>query len=352
VYITEKLELERFCESLSGSEFVTIDTEFSRDASYYPKLCLIQVANNNRAVVIDAIKLDISPLNKILQDSKIVKIFHSARQDLEVLYQLNGCLPKNIFDTQIAASFCGFTAAVSYEALVLEIVGQQIDKSHRVCDWTKRPLSQDKLDYALGDVTHLREVYKELLSRLEENKYLSWAMEEMRDLGNINLDVDIEKSWLKIKHTKDIKMTLVLKKLAAWRELKAQEHNLPRNHYLNEKHLIRLSQNNPITLNELKRISYFKNVENKLGEEIIDIIQKAMELQITEDLLDSKFVRPCPKMLMRLKTLLHKKAEEYNIPAQIIATNAELKDICNNEKNMRCLRGWRYEIFGKFAELE
>ena len=358
MYINKTSELENFCKNLPRNNFITIDTEFSRETTYYPKLCLIQIASNNAAVIIDALSpdIDLSILDNVLQDPQIVKVFHSAKQDLEILYNIYGHLPINIFDTQIAASFCGYNCSVSYETLVLDVISKQIDKSHRISDWTKRPLTEKQIEYALGDVTYLQKIYVYLTQKLEEDKRLDWAIEEMQILGNPNnFIVDINEVWQKIKLSREIKVTLVLKKLAAWRELKAQAANLPRNHYLNERYLIKLSNTLPITSEELKRISYFQNIEESLAEEITQVIQSALAQQIEEDLKQDNFLsikNDYSKTLSQLKSLLEEKAKKYNIPPQLIATSSELKSFASKNsstKQAKFLNGWRYKVFGESA---
>ncbi len=354
MYITTKLELENFCQSLNKESFIAIDTEFSRESTYYPKLCLIQMATKNQAVIIDALNLDLSPLAEVLQNENIVKVFHSAKQDLEILNLVYNCLPKNIFDTQIAASFCGFNSSISYEALVLELLEEQIDKSHRVSDWTQRPLTSQQTQYALADVTHLYKIYSLLLDKLKQNKRLNWALEEMNSLNNpSSFIVNLEQIWQKIKDTKGIKISLILKKLAAWREIKAQQENLPRNHYLNERYLIKLAEIMPINTNELRSMAYFKNIKESLAEEIITVIQNALEQEMEQDLIEQEtYLKSIDKVkLSQLKELLNLTAEQYNLTPSLIASTAELKALCYNEKNLelRFLKGWRYDIFGKLA---
>ena len=354
--ITKTSELESFCQAIMAEKFITIDTEFSREATYYPKLCLIQIASEKQAVIIDALSpaINLSPLDLILQKPSLIKVFHSAKQDLEALYLLFKHLPQNIFDTQIAASFCGFGDSISYEALVLEFTQIQIDKSHRVSDWTKRPLSINQLEYALADVTHLRIVYLKLMELLKAKNRLAWALEEMTSLDSpANFTIDLEQAWHKIKNIRDVKVNLVLKKLASWREVKAQQHDLPRNHYLNERHIFKLVENIPITLAELKSINYFHNIDKELGEEIITIIQNALSAQIEADLNNApRYSRNNREISAQLKLLLQLKADEYSLSPQLLATSLELKTIAGESetiKTPRCLSGWRYDIFGKFA---
>ncbi len=345
-------QLEKFCQTIRATDFITIDTEFSREKTYYPKLCLIQVATDKTAVLIDPLSpnLSLAPLDIILQDANIVKVFHSAKQDLEILLLYNKRLPKNIFDTQIAASFCGFGESVSYEALVLEMLNIKVDKSSRVSDWTIRPLSSKQIDYALGDVIHLREIYSMLVKTLNDNQRLPWAAEEIETLNQArNFSINPDEAWKKIKNTQGVKINLVLKKLAAWREIKAQQYNLPRNHFLKEEILFKLAQSMPLNLNELQKIDNFSN----LSEEIISITNDALSKQLEDDLnsnSDPTNYKINSELLSVLKALLKQKAEEYNLPTSLIATTQDLKNLCiTNDISLRPLIGWRYEVFGKLA---
>ncbi len=351
--ILNNAQLEKFCQTISAEDFITIDTEFARDKTYFPKLCLIQIASASDAVLIDPLspELNLAPLDLILQDPNIVKVFHSAKQDLEILLLFNKHLPKNIFDTQIAASFCGFGESVSYESLVFKMLNIKVDKSSRVSDWTIRPLSVKQIDYALGDVVHLRKIYLMLIKMLNDNKRLTWAMEETNNLNQAhNFSIIPDEAWKKIKNTRGIKINLIIKKLAAWREIKAQQYNLPRNHFLNEEVLFKLAQNMPLTLGELKKIGNFNN----LSEEIIAITNDALSKQLEDDLnnnSDPANYKINSELLSAFKLLLKQKAEEYQLPISLIATTQDLKNLCiaNNKQVLRPLTGWRYEIFGKFA---
>ena len=357
MYITNTSDLEKLCKDLNNQDFITIDTEFFRETTYYPKLCLIQIATKDYSAIIDPLSpnIDLDHLNNILQNANIVKVFHSAKQDLEILYNLYGQMPKNSFDTQIAASFCGFGDYVSYETLVLDIVDKQIDKSHRISDWSLRPLTDEQIEYAHGDVTYLVDIYIYLLSKLKTNNRFSWAMEEMQILNNPSyFQINIGDAWQKIKNTRDIKINLLLKNLASWREKKAQEHDIPRNHFLNEKHLLKIMQNMPLTLKELKSIPYFNNIEETLAKEIIEIVQNSLIKPLEEDLNDKQSIydNSNSEKLSKLKLLLKFKSNKYQLPPQLIATNLELKSLSNQTqylKSPRFLRGWRYEIFGKLV---
>jgi ribonuclease D len=354
--LSETKELEEFCASIRLDDFITIDTEFFRETTYYPHLCLIQIASSDKAVIIDALsaEMNLDVLDNILQNKDIVKVFHSAKQDLEILYKLYNKLPKNIFDTQIAASFCGLDDSISYESLVWKILETKIDKSYCVSDWSLRPLMDEQIKYALGDVTYLRKIYLYLLEALERNRTYSWAMEDMKELANVNnIIIDPELAWKKIKNMRGIKVNMVLKKLAAWREAKAQQSNLPRNHYLHEKHLLKLYEVMPVTIKDIKKINYFSHFDEILANEIVYVIENALELQLEEDLggelpaYSNSY--KTSKDVALLKKLLDEKSKEYGISTRLIATSAEIKALCNGDKNTNLFKGWRNEIFTQEA---
>lgn len=351
--ITTTKLLEEFCSQIKQEKMVAIDTEFSRDTTYYPKLCLIQVASINRAAAIDVLceEIDLSALISILKDPKIIKIFHSARQDLESLLVFFKFLPNNIFDTQIAASFCGYGASVSYEFLVNEFFSYKLDKSLRISDWTHRPLSSEQIDYALADVNFILKIYDQLYKKLIANNLYDWALEDMRELNQLEkFDKNIDQAWQKIKYSHNLKIDLVLKKLSSWRELKAQELNLPRNHFLNEKNLIKLAKVKPITLEEIQAIEGFKNFSLVYCNEITNIILKALEEEIYIDINDNKQKQSENKnYYQELNNSLILCAKKHNIENEIIASKQEIKDFLKNGK-ARFLRGWRYEVFGKKAQ--
>lgn len=351
--ITNTKLLEEFCSQITQEKMIAIDTEFSRDATYYPKLCLIQIATINKAAAIDILsnEIDFSALISILKDQKITKIFHSARQDLESLLVFFKFLPNNIFDTQIAASFCGYGTSISYELLVNEIFAYKLDKSLRISDWTHRPLSSEQIDYALSDVNYILKIYDYLHKKLVANNRLDWALEDMSNLNQLkNFDKNIDQAWHKIKYVHNLKIDLVLKKLASWREIKAQEYNLPRNHFLNEKNLIKLAKVKPITLEEIKSIEAFKNFNPVYCDEIINIILNALEEQISLDIKNNQDKIPKNDNYYRkLNDLLLFCIKEHNLPNEVIASKQELKEFLKSGK-ARFLEGWRYEIFGKYIK--
>ncbi len=335
--ITTNGELKKFCCSIESCEYIAIDTEFSREKTYYPEAYLVQISGGDENAIIDLMSTELISFEPILQNENIVKIFHAAKQDLEILYRYFGKLPKNIFDTQIAASLCGFGYSVSYEELVYKLLGVQLDKTHQVSDWSIRPLNEQQLTYALADVIYLQKLYPLLIDLLQQSQRLEWAIEDNNLLNQTsNFTVNFEQIWKKIKNVKEA--NIVLKDLAIWREKKAQEMNLPRNHFIHENIIIKLAEYIPIEQNQVLKI------HNKLpAEEIVNVIKTALRKNVTETILAPEK----PTKLLKIKKLLNHKAKELNIPAPLIATSQELKDfLYNPNEQFRFLRGWRYEVFG------
>ena len=253
--ITKTDELTSFCHRLLGNDYITVDTEFIRETTYWPKLCLIQVASPSESQAIDALSetLDLRPLLELMRDERIVKIFHAARQDLEIFYLLMGTVPKPIFDTQIAAMVCGFGDSVSYESLVSQLEQTNLDKGSRYTDWARRPLSRRQLDYALADVIYLIPIYVKLIKQLEASGRASWLTEEMAVLQNpLTYEPNPYEIYQKIKsRNADRKTMAILRELACWREKKAKFLNVPRNRVIKNEVLLELAHQAPKKLDEL-----------------------------------------------------------------------------------------------------
>jgi len=355
MYITTTEELRAFCNLLQDAQFISVDTEFTRKSTYYSELSLIQIAYKNHVAIIDALntKINLLPLNDIFQNSAIIKVFHSAKQDLEILFTLFGNIPQNIFDTQIAANFCGLGDFISYETLVEKMLNIKIDKTYCISDWTQRPLSKQQLDYAATDVTYLYEIYPRLKEILENKNRLEWMLKEMQTIYKAeHFKINYEQAWKKLKNINNQKINLVTKHLAAWRELKAQQCNLPRNHFMEERILFKLSYTKPISLKEFRKIKQLDKINDQDANEIILVIQNAINKQIELDLnpKDPHIPQINHKMFNELKTLLNSCSKEYSLPASFIATNEDLKElsITNLPLNLsnKVLLGWRKDIIG------
>ena len=356
--ITDTKALKSVCKPLHNSDYITIDTEFMRDKFYYPKLCLVQIAWEGGECAVDPLAegIDLKPLFNLFNNEKVVKVFHSARQDIEIILGLSGKVPYPLFDTQVAAMVCGFGDSVSYAVLVDKIAGQSIDKSSRFTDWSRRPLSEKQQLYALSDVTYLRDVYKELKATLEKNKRMQWLAEEMEGLTNpSNYTVDPDEVWKKIKaRGNSRRFFAAIKELAKWRELAAQELNRPRNFVLRDQPLLEIAAHMPKTKTELRKVREISKVANTRAGEIMELLEKAATMP-EEDLppLVKRSKRPgnYDKALYELlKVLLKKKCAEHNVAERLVADSSDLVQIVQSDgKEAHAMHGWRYEVFGKYA---
>ena len=355
-------QLIEFCKILEKQPFITVDSEFIREHSYYPKLCLLQVGYDGDAAIIDPLSnVDLSPFFNILQNPNIVKVFHAGRQDIEIFYNLDGRVPQNVFDTQIAAMVCGFSENIGYGNLVHEILHIDLDKSQRLTDWSLRPLDESQLEYALGDVTHLVGCYKYLKKYMEEHQRTDWIKEEIACLCNPDCyDIKCDEVWHKIKHNAHSPQFLAaLKYLAQWRERRAQKFNTPRSSILKDDVLLNIASTFPKSVDELRQVRNLKSdiINGKLGAEIIEALQEASQNPMPAEVckLDRKQDQhiPCNEhcLVEILKLLLKIKSQEAGVIARVIATDDDLKNIiCNQKDKTPALQGWRYEIFGKYAE--
>ncbi|MGH6922086.1 MAG: ribonuclease D, partial [Geminicoccaceae bacterium] len=260
--LTTTAELADLCDELAQEPFVALDTEFMRDRTYFPKLCLVQVAGQNRNAAIDPLAqgLDLAPLLALMANPAVVKVFHAARQDVEIFYHLSGAAPTPLFDTQLAATVCGYGEEVGYETLVAQLAKARIDKSSRFTDWSRRPLTRQQLDYALADVIHLRVVYQRLEAQLRQTGRTEWVAEELAGLTDPNTyEQPPEEAWRRIKvRSRDPRFLAIVRALAAWREREAQRRDLPRNRILRDDLLLELAASRPRSaddIGKLKRIS-------------------------------------------------------------------------------------------------
>ncbi|MBN9017068.1 MAG: ribonuclease D [Rhizobiales bacterium] len=352
-------DLAAACQRFATHSYVTVDTEFMRETTYWPKLCIIQIASEDEAVIIDAEApgLDLAPFFALMADEKVMKVFHAARQDIEIVWHLGGILPHPIFDTQVAAMVCGFGESISYDQLVSRITGHSIDKTSRFTDWSHRPLSAHQIDYALADVTHLRDVYKSLRDKLDRQQRSEWVSEEMAVLTSVDTyQVEPEQAWkrLKLRIKKPLQLA-VLQELAAWREREAQARDVPRGRVIKDDAIYEIAEQHPTTAEALGRLrSIPKGFErSRVGEEILAMVQKAAAIP------KDKLPR-VPKTRSTadnngaavdlLKVLLKMTSEEHGVAARVIATVDELEAIANDDNaDVPPLAGWRRELFGDNA---
>ncbi len=357
--ITDTSELAQFCNEAKSYDFITIDTEFHRETTYWPILCLVQVATTDKAVLIDpmAPAIDLAPLFDLMADQSVVKVFHAARQDIEIFVKLNGAVPTPIFDSQVAASVCGYGDQISYDKLVLAIVGAQIDKSSRFTDWAARPLTDKQKDYALADVTYLRDIYLALAAKLVEQKRQSWMADEQEILNNIGTYiVEPEDAWQKLKFRANRPRDLAaIKVLAAWRESKAQESDRPRRRILKDDAVNELAIQRPKNKQGFDRLrAVTKGFGNsRMGTEIIDILAEVAKIPDNElPKLPERHRGPSPKGPIGdlLRVLVKAVAEREGVASRIIANSDDIDQlVLSDTADIAALSGWRFDLFGKKA---
>ena len=357
--ITNTADLQALCEKLSDSDHVTVDTEFLREQTFWPQLCLIQLAGPNAEAVVDPLHpgIDLAPFYKLMADQRVVKVFHAARQDIEIVYTQAKLVPAPVFDTQVAAMVCGFGESISYVNLVKRISGVEIDKSSRFTDWSRRPLSEKQLVYALGDVTHLRDVYQALKSDLETSGRTEWLSEEMATLTNPETyDTDPEKAWQRLKlRVKNKKALAVLVELAKWRERLAQDQNVPRGRIIRDEALYDIANQQPQTpetLGQLRTLSDGFGRSSR-AKEIVDVVKSGLardprtlpKLERSESL-----SAEATATLELLKVLLKSAAAEHRVAPRMIADSEALEILATEaEPDIPALQGWRRKLFGEDA---
>ena len=356
--ITTTKELAEACTRLARHPFVTVDTEFLRESTYYPKLCVAQLASPEEAVVIDALApdMDLAPFFALMADDKVIKVFHAARQDIEICWHEAGMIPAPLVDTQVAAMVLGYGDSISYDQLVQRITGDALDKSYRFTDWTRRPLSEAQLRYAVSDVTHLRDVYLKLASDLDKRGRTEWMREEMKVLTSPDTyRMEPGHAWERLKtRVRKPKELAVLVELAAWREREAQERDVPRGRVLKDEVIGDLAIQAPTTLERLSHVrSLPKGFErSKWGEAIIAAVKRGLERDVkTVPRLDRQ--RPAANgqaTVELLKVLLRMTAERHGVAAKVIATVDDLDRIAaDDEADVPALHGWRRDLFGEKA---
>ncbi|OEJ65570.1 ribonuclease D [Magnetovibrio blakemorei] len=360
ITITKTNELVEFCQSVKGTPFVTVDTEFMRESTYWPQLCLVQVAGPDDAVAIDALApgIDLAPLFDLMDAPETLKVFHAARQDVEIFYHLMGHIPAPLFDTQVAAMVCGFGDQVGYENLIAKLTKARVDKSSRFTDWSRRPLSDKQIAYALSDVTHLRDAYRKLSKELQENGRSSWLESEMQILTSVSTyegNPDLAYKRIKARNPKP-RVAAVLKELAAWREREAQRRDMPRNRILRDDALMEIAHHAPKTANDLARtrglgdrmangpggVEILKAVERGLAIPESDLPKQVKELELPSG------IGPVSDLL---KVFLKMICEETGVAQKLIANSSDIDHIAAFGKDAKvdAMSGWRYEMFGEAA---
>lgn len=358
--IADQASLEAFCQKLQNADFITVDTEFIRERTYYPRLCLLQLAGVDDAACIDPLApgLNLQPVFNLLANPNILKVFHAGRQDIEIFYNLTGKVPTPVADTQIMAMVCGFGESVSYENLASKLVRAKIDKSSRFTDWAARPLSEKQLDYALADVTHLRDVFVKLDMELAGKNRRHWIDDELAALVNPAIyKMDPNDAWQRIKVKTDNRRVLArLQALAAWREREAQTLDIPRGRVLKDETLQEIAFHPPHDMNQLLRMRGLPGgfADSRFAPAILDIIKTAEALP--ENALPViENVKPVQNdsisaTVELLRVLLRLVAAEHGVATKLLAVSDDLDAIAaQDDAKVPALSGWRYDIFGKQA---
>ena len=357
--ITTTAELAAFCARLQGEPFVAVDTEFMRETTYWPKLCLIQAASPTSAACIDPLAdgMDLTPFLEVMADKATMKVFHAARQDVEIFSNL-GVIPSPLFDTQVAGMAAGFGEQIAYDALVRQMLRIEVDKSSRFTDWARRPLSDAQLIYALGDVTHLAALYPQLRERLEKAGRLPWVTEEMANLTDpANYDVDPENAWKRLKprrHT--AKYLAVFRAVAAWRERTAQLRDQPRGRILKDDAIDEIATQAPTDADALNRLrSVPKGFSgSRFGPDLIEAVKEGLKNpEAYAPVIERNGSAPPPSagaVVELLKVLLKARAEDAGVASKLIATVSDLEKIaCDDDADTPALAGWRRDAFGADA---
>ena len=356
--ITDTAELAAACDRIAAHPFVTVDTEFLRETTYYPKLCLIQLASPEEAVLVDPLapELDLAPFFGLMINEAVVKVFHAARQDLEIVWLLGRVLPTPLFDTQVAAMVCGYGDSVGYEQLANDLAKARIDKSSRFTDWSRRPLTEAQLAYAESDVTHLRQIYLALKADLDASGRESWVAEEMAVLSSpATYEVKPENAWLRLKgRVRKPRELPLLMEVAAWREREAQSRDVPRQRVLKDDALMDIVQRGPRTVEALAELRSVPNgfERSRSGGEVLAAIERAGAIDPkTLPRLERERGRPTNgAVLDLLKVLLKAVADAERVAPKIIASSDDLEAIASDElSDVPALQGWRRGVFGEKA---
>ncbi len=358
--ITDTAGLAAFCRELEDASFVTVDTEFMRERTFWPKLCLLQLGGPEAAACVDPLAngIDLTPAYELMANEAITKVFHAARQDLEIFYNLTGRIPAPLYDTQVAAMVCGFGDQVGYETLVAKLARVKLDKGSRFTDWSVRPLSTRQVEYALGDVTHLRTVYERLSKRVESQGRSDWVAEEMATLREPSTYVvQPADAWRRLKvRSHDRRFLAVLREVAGWREQMAQNRDLPRNRVLRDEALLEIAHARPTTQEALGRTRGLSRqiAESAQGTDILAAVTRGLEVPDAE----------CPKLADKtelparigpvaelLRVVLKMKCEEHDVAQRLVASSSDLDHLAafGDQAQVAPLAGWRRRVFGEVA---
>lgn len=355
--ITDSTALAAFCGQLSNDSFVALDTEFIRETTYYPKLCLLQLAGSSAAAAVDPLapNIDLAPLYELLINPKVLKVLHAGRQDLEIFHLRLNRLPAPLFDTQIGAQALGLGEAISYSDAVREFAGATIDKGARFTDWARRPLTDRQLVYALADVTHLRTVYTKMVEKLEKCSRSAWVADEMRVLEDVSIYTSPpEDAWKRLKHGNlPPKQLAALRGITAWRETEAMRKDVPRGRIIRDEMLVELARQLPESVEEITQMRGMERYPRGVCESLLKAMQAALATSPDDwpRLARRNSLSPQAADLAEMLTLLLKlvSRKEAVLP-RMIATREELEQLAGGERDIRPLSGWRYTLFGRHAE--
>lgn len=356
--ITTTAELTSVCARLAKHPVITVDTEFLRETTYYPLLCVVQLASPDEAVVVDALAegIDLKPFFDLMSSEGVLKVFHAARQDIEIIWHQAGIIPHPIFDTQVAAMVLGYGDSIAYDALVERVTGHRPDKTHRFTDWSRRPLTEAQLEYAVADVTHLRDVFAALDADLKKRRRSDWVSEEMEVLTSPKTyDFHPERAWERLKtRVRKPKDLAVLMEVAAWREQEAQSRNVPRSRVLKDDAVGDIATHAPTSLERLGTLrSLPKGFEkSKWGSDIVAAVQRglARDPQTLPKIEKPRNNANGAAIVELLKVLLRMTSERHAVASKVIATVDDLEQIAADDKaEVGALHGWRRELFGEAA---
>ncbi len=358
--ITKQSELDAAIAAIRKSDFVTVDTEFIRETTFWPELCLIQMATPDTTALVDPLApgIELAPFFELMGDERILKVFHAARQDIEIVFHRGGLIPHPVFDTQVAAMVCGFGESVSYEQLVQKVSGGRIDKSSRFTDWRRRPLTDKQLEYALADVTHLIDVYYHLVAELERENRAHWLNEEMEVLtSRRTYDQHPDEAWrrLKVRARKPLELAIV-QQVAAWREREARERNVPRGRVLKDDAIFEIAQQAPADAEALGRLRTTPKgwERSSSAQGLLAAVQRALDIPREELPRLPKFAQPAEGSSAAaelLKVLLRMVAESEGVATKVLASSDDLDRIAADGEaaDVPALHGWRREVFGEKA---
>lgn len=354
--ITDTASLEAFRDSLNGDPYITVDTEFLRERSYWPELCLIQIATPEKVALVDPLseELDLAPFFALMRDPSIVKVFHAPRQDIEILWNLDECIPSPLFDTQAAAMALGIGESVAYHTLVKLLLKRDLDKTQQYTDWSRRPLSEAQLRYAADDVIYLCGVYEKLLGYLKERNREHWVEEEIAAHSDPDTyKPDAENAWQRIRHQlkKPVQLAAV-KALAAWREEQADIRNHTRQNVLRDEQLIEIAKQLPQDLEELFAVRNLRRMSDTTGNAITSLIRAIVSADPSSwpNLPKRPDASAESDLVAMLSLLLKARCREEEVASKLVATRAELEAIAMGKTGIPAMRGWRYELFGRYAE--